>query len=651
MTAPPLRISPFSGITPRLSERLLPNSGATVASNLLLTSGEIRPLRPLSLAHDPAGTGPWHAVFRAEWNGAEKWATWAQDVDIAVAPLSADVEQRYYWTGDGEPRFSTFTNFPATYYALGIPKPTTKPSVSHSGGTGSATSRVYCQTFFSALGEESAPGLVSDLTTGKVDGTWAITNLDAFPTSSGTGTVAHYLGFTTFTNTGSHWLRVGDQVVISGSTVAVSEITSSSVFKVPGNFTGATAWARKAPWNTTGMKRRLYRSAGTNATFQLVHDDVSTTYNDTLTDAQIMGDELISSTWDPPPPGLKGMMALPSGSMVGFLGNQVLFSEPFQPHAWPPEYSAGTDYEVIGVGAYGTTVVAATAGNPYVMNGVDPSVLTAEKINNVWPCLAKRSVVSMGDGVLYATSYGLAFVGSMGPNIWTSALYTSEEWAPLNPSSMYAATAEGRIFIAYTPTNGATNLLIFHPGEQAVLTELAVSSTELYTDPRNGNMYVVDAEGVKLWNSADGEFMTFTWRSKEFELPAPSNYGAAKVDFTSAASAVDSASAQANYEADLLYNFNLIADEDLLHDYGHYAFGEVDVAGDNLITARTAGLDSLTFTLFVDGVEKFSRTVLDDAAFRLPSGYKSDNVSVQVSGTVRVRAIKLAETMAGLKQV
>lgn len=645
-----LRIEAFSGLTPRTGDRLLPNNGATEAANLLLTSGEIRPLRPANLVHTPSSSAPWYSVFRAEDDGVEKWLAWGKDVDIAKAPLSSDVEQRYYWTGDGEPRYTTFTNLPSTYYTLGVPTPTTAPSVSPSGGVGSNVTRFYRYTFVTALGEESSPSPVSAEVTDKVDATWAISGMSAVPNNSGTVTGVYSGGKTTFTDTNPHWLRVGDEVVINSTTLVVTDI-SGLTFKVAGDYSAYTTWARKAPWNTTNMYRRLYRTTGTSGSWQLVADNItSTTYNDTLTDAQIEGDELISDGWIPPPVGLKGLGFLPNGAAYGFVGNQLCFSEPYQPHAWPLEYQFGTDYEIIGASAFGTTVVAATAANPYVADGVEPASVTLQKVNNVWPCLSKRSVISVGDAVLYATSYGIAMVSSAGPQLWTSALYTIEEWSPLNPSSMVFATSEGRVFVAYTPTGGATAMLIFHPGEAALLTELSESPTELYTDPRNGLLYIVDSDGINQWNASAGEFMAYTWRSKEFELPQPVNLGAAKIDFTSAASQADQAQAQANYAADLATNLALIT-AGLLHDYNSFDFNEIDINGDNLITPRTTGLDSITFTLFVEGVEKFSRTVFDDAPFRLPSGYMTDNLSVQVSGTVRVKTIKLAQTMSGLRTV
>ncbi|MCL5459966.1 hypothetical protein M3M33_15115, partial [Loigolactobacillus coryniformis] len=86
--------------------------------------------------------------------------------------------------------------------------------------------------------------------------------------------------------------------------------------------------------------------------------------------------------------------------------------------------------------AYGTTVVACSKGRPYVATGAEPASVTMDSVDKVWPCLNKRSVISIGDGVLYATTYGLAYVGMGGAAIWTDALYTREEWVPLNPGGM-----------------------------------------------------------------------------------------------------------------------------------------------------------------------------------------------------------------------
>lgn len=646
-----IRIVPFMGMLPRVAERLLGDGAAVDATNVNLTSGEIRPIKRPLLVHTPAGLGPWLSVYRAEHNGAQVWLAWSRDVDIVRAPLPPAVEPRFYWAGDGEPRYARFSNLPGTVFALGVPRPLAAPGVSHSGGTGAATTRVYVYTFYSALNEESAESPASALTTGRVDGTWAITGMDAFPANSGTGTASHADGVTTFNNTGNHWLRVGDEVVISGQTVAVSVVTSSSIFQVPGNFAAATTWERRAPWNTSGMKRRLYRSAGSTGSYQLVADDVGTSYNDTLTDAQILGDELISQSWEPPPANLRGVIALPNGALAGFFNNQLCYSEPYQPHAWPVEYRRATNYEIVGIQAYGTTVVACTAGTPYVAQGAEPANVTLESVGQVWPCLSKRSVVSLGDGVLYATGYGLAYVGMNGASIWTEAFFSRTEWAPLLPQSMVCAVAEGRVFVRWAGEAGDKGMMVFSPAEAELgLTLLSACPDELYADPRNGKLYLVDADGIHQYDAGVGARIDFSWRSKEYHLATPINLGAAKVDFVSEMSQADLNAVQAAYEADVAANVSLVS--------GYRGVGGINGAhvngvmanGSNLRNIAPPNAAGLTFTLYCDGVTVFSRTlVADDAAFRLPAGFKTDNVAVGLTGAVRVKSVKLAETMQGLK--
>lgn len=646
-----IRIVPFMGMLPRVAERLLGDGAAVDATNVNLTSGEIRPIKRPLLVNTPSVSGPWLSVHRAEWNGAQVWLAWNKDVDVARAPLPSSVEARYYWTGDGEPRYAKFSDLPSTFYALGVPRPQAAPGVSVTGGTGLDVSRFYVYTFYSALNEESRESPVSALVTGKVDGTWAITGMDAFPANSGTISVSHSGGVSTCTNTGNHWLRVGDEVVIAGSTVAVSEVTSASVFKVPGDFTGATSWARKAPWNTAGMKRRLYRSTGTAGTFQLVHDDVGTSYNDTLSDAQILGDELISQAWDPPPSNLRGLIALPNGAMAGFFGNQLCFSEPYQPHAWPEAYRRATDFEIVGIESFGTTVVACTRGRPYVAQGTEPENVVLESVDKVWPCLSKRSVVSIGDAVLYATSHGMAYVGMGGSMIWTEAFYSREEWTPLDPATMVSATAEGRVFVRFIGTDGAKGVLVFSPAEASMgLTMLSLVPDELYADPLNGKLYLVDSEGIHQYDAGVGPRLSYSWKSKEYHLPNPINLGAAKVDFVGEMTQADYDKAQADYAAAVAYNQTLLPSYSGFGALNGAAINASELNGSNLEPAALPDIESMTFTLYCDGLAVYSRKlVADQSAFKLPAGFRAENIAVGLTGTLRVKTVKLAESMTGLK--
>jgi hypothetical protein len=61
--------------------------------------------------------------------------------------------------------------------------------------------------------------------------------------------------------------------------------------------------------------------------------------------------------------------------------------------------------------------------------------------------------------------------------------------------------------------------------------------------------------------------------------------------------------------------------------------------------------DEITFYLWVDKQLVLTTTVTDVNGFRLPTGYRTDTFEVGVEGNVRVRAIHLAETMFGLREV
>jgi hypothetical protein len=61
--------------------------------------------------------------------------------------------------------------------------------------------------------------------------------------------------------------------------------------------------------------------------------------------------------------------------------------------------------------------------------------------------------------------------------------------------------------------------------------------------------------------------------------------------------------------------------------------------------------DEITFYLWVNKQLIFTTTVNDVDGFRLPTGYRTDTFEIGVEGNVRVRAIHLAETMLGLREV
>lgn len=588
------KITGFLGLVPRTAERLLPDMAAQIAENVNITSGELRPMRQPYMVHAPSVQADMFAAYRAFDGVTEKWRTWQADIDVVKGSLSPDVEARYYWTGDACPRYANFTNWGSTDWALGLPGPVSALTVAPSGGTGATVSRFYVYTFINALGEESAPCSASALATGKVDGTWTLSGFAASITND-----------------------------------------------------------RSVSYNQAGLKQRLYRTAGDNASFQLVAERAASASNwsDTTSDAAMLGDDLISTGWLPPPVGLTGIISLPNGALAGFYKNQLCFSEPDQPHAWPMSYRTEMESEIVGIAAFGTTVVACTKTRPYVATGTDPSVVTMEAVSDVWPCLSKRSVCSVGDGVVFASKHGLAFVGLSGNSILTKAFFTVEEWEPMTPSSMVCRVANGRLYLLYSPAGGASSqLLRLDVGDTMQLTSLSGKCNTLYVDPLNGELYLVSKE-VYIFEGLFGSRSSFVWRSKEIELAQPVNFGAVLIEWEGTLTAIEVQAAYAIRQAAMANNQAGITagvDVGALNQLG---FNTDPVDGSSRLTEPTDVEEFVKYSLFDHDELVASRDVLSGELVRLPGGYKSDVVTHQIEGNVRVKYLKIAETPKGLSQL
>lgn len=668
-----IKLGPFGGMIPRTGNRLIPDTSAQSASNVKVHSGELHPLRGLGAPYVVSKPMPALSILNAR-NGTDSssWFSWPIDVDCVRVPLAVDVESLFCWTGDGPPKMARYTSaiggggndYPvaSSELSLGIPAPQTAPTVTPSAtGSGSTVTRGYRYTFVSAANpyeQESAPSPIT-LADGKTDDTWALTLIDEVPANSGTGTAA-FGADTTFTNAASarHWLRVGDEVILSDVspavlvTTTVTEIPTAHSFKVAGNYATAVSWARKAPWNTSGMVKRIYRTTGTTGAWQLVNSTglaaATTTYNDTLTDADIAGDDLITDGWIPPPVGLTALCVHPSGALLGIVGNLLCASEPHQPHAWPLIYQLASGYNGVGLACFGNYVVMATDGQPFVANGTEPASMSGEDIQGAFPCLSKRSVLSIGDSVLYSSKYGAVRVGAGGLGIFTEPFYTREKWQELNPETMIFEAAGGRIYIGYTNSSGVKQMLMI---EGPVLIPISISAEALYTDLSTGELYVSTSDGIQLFDSPDVVVLPGAWRSKDFVLPYPVNMGAAKIDFDlavdpsqqAATLAAIAAAEAANVAIALTGNANGSINAWQINAKTIHGADFVDVPAD-------PAANTITINLYAAGALKASRVVSSQKAFRLPGSYKADVYSIEVITQCVVKEIRVAETMEQLRQ-
>jgi hypothetical protein len=656
-----IRLTSFGGIIPRASERLIPDNAAQVAVNCRLSSGELIPFNAGAKRYTSAKAGPLLAIHRVEDGGSDAWLAWPHDADVVKASLYGAA--RWCITGDGEPRITTLASavsgsgndYPHTAYTLGTPKPVTAPTVAPTGGVSATTvDRFYAHTFYAewdGVEFEGAVSPVSALVSGKVDATWQITGMDTTPPNSGTVMGTFASSKTEFTDTVDTFLRVGEQVVIAGDTLTVTDITGSKTFKVAGDYHLATTWARKAAFPGT-IYKRLYRSTGTTGQFQLVVEGLTgTTYNDTLTDSQILGDELITASWEMPPTGLTGLFALPSGSIGGFIGNKACFSEPDQPHAWPPEYQMQADYPIVGAECFGSGVALLTTSWPFIIQGIEPGQMSGQSWKEALPCQSKRGVCSLGDMVVFPSTSGIKAASGAGVVDWSLPYFTEKEFKTYMPETMVAAMVERRLYVLYSK-DGSTRVLIFNlNGDDQYLTEAHFMADEIHGGMTDGHLYYSFGSDIYEFDPADGYTLSQDWMSKEIILPMPQNLGAAKINFKQAMDPAQIVAINAEIAAIQAANAVMLATGKV-----HGAWNTIGYNGqrwngsDLMVPPAVPPANEVTFQLYVDGAVKSSRTVSDNKIFTLPSGYKADNVAVRVQSQCLIKSVEIGETPDSLRR-
>lgn len=595
-----LRISSFSGMAPRVGKFLLKENEAQIARNTSLSSGELRALkRPGRLTPRAPVPPNTKSIYRHITPSNDVlWLHWTKDVDVVQGPIYASGEHPIYLTGDGTPKkTNSVLALAGQYREMGVPNPTSAPSVSSSGGSGTAESRVYVYTFLSQFGsieEESGPSPVSGITT-----------------------------------------------VLPGATVTVSGLPSSAP-------TGA--------YNIT--KIRLYRQVtGTSSNPFLKVADINigtTSFVDNVT-ATGLGQVMPSGAYEPPPADLQGLVSMANGILAGFRGNEIYFSEPFLPHAWPSIYSLTVEYPIVGLAAFGESLMVATTGTPFVITGSNPASMSQAKVALYEPCVSKLSIVADRDGAQYVSPNGVIRVAQGFAGNVTRSLFTRDEWQKYRPETMIGGILDGSYYLFYRDifVEQAQACLILNANEtSAAVVEASLYSSAIHIEPTTASMYVVEDGEIKLWEGDTVNFLPYEWRSKVFVLPRPVNFGAGQIEAEYGDIAIGEALAQAveqlKTENEVLFN----STPNLLGVLNTRLLNTTSVNG-SLLNDLPVAVEGryVLLRVFCNDRLVASVTISNRSAFRLPSGFKGDRWEFELIGNIPLRALKVSETSKELMQL
>lgn len=620
MTA--IRIDNFSGISPRYSNRLQPSNGAVRADNCKLLSGELRGLRETQILHDFGATTTKRAYrLPATVNapipisGSDFWVSFSDpNVDFVRTPVLNDSFERYYWTGDstshsGKPQYNTRARIQSASvsYVLGIPTPVAAPVVVPPAGT--TLTRSYLYTFVSAYGEEGPPSAPTTAT--GISGTWALSGIDAAPPTP-------------------------------------------------------------TDYNITTV--RIYRTvAGTTETEYFHVADINigtTTYNDSALDAVIaLNYTLPSLTWDPPPATLKGIIPHPGGFLIGFTGRDLYMSEPYHPHAWPVQNIQTCQTEIVGVAIFNNVIIVTTTSHPYYADGMSPAAVTLQKIESIDPCVARRSIATTIDGVYYSSPQGLIRVTGGKTELISRELFSREEWQNYFSPTTVQAVSYGVQYIAFDTADAG---FIFSPAEQsAPLTTLDRFSNvdAIQIDAYSGDVYLVQGNQIRLWDPPESLPYSYTWISKEFDLPKPVNFGAMRLKFNAGSTTIpnsllgDYTSFNAQRITKPLNCVNLavvngVRRETITGQGSIIPQIKNPAGGSPLYNIAALAGNTASVQVNISARDSnaqwsqiFAWTVTSERIHRLPSGLKSDLWQVELIGNVPVYSFAMAETGKELQQV
>ena len=778
-----LKINTFLGKMPIVAEELLPDTAAQISFNTKFYSGDLLPYRTPALVSNTGLVGSKaETIFGlpCQTPGQEdqiRWLVWDTDVDIAVASqaFAGDdcTSERFYYTGDGVPKVSTYAMatdgsppFPIDYYELGLPLPRTVmgtavtsvstsntssyardsgntativTSSAHNLRTGNVISvtnftdsrssfnvtnarvtvinsttisyfnpgdpvsttnstqgrvslagntipRAYVYTWMTPWAEESIPSeptpdvyikegqtvTLSSIPTTKPSGKNFIRGVRVyrtivtpagsdyfrlatlwFPTKL--AKVARQGNVATVTLEFPHNFIVDDRFKISGASDSsfnitngvVTEVVDRNTFKfaqTAGDVTEKDETAGTLYHDVSEDLDKPARYWGDGGNFNFIDDF----------DGRSLSSPLASSNYDPPPKSLIGLTAMQNGILAGFTGNQVYFTEPNRPHAWPERYALSFDANIVGISNIDGYLIVMTDKGVYVISGSDPAIMTSSKVEGPYPCLSKRSIVNMPYGVVYASHAGLIFYNpSSGVDVLTKRVHHWDTWiADLDPSTLVGAFYNNKYFGSH-----ATSSFIFEIDAEAgsFYTDIRQQFSAAWTDSRTNKFYYTAGTDGEIyeWDAPGQVFSQMEWKSKIIRPPQYFNFGAARIiaDFDVPQEEIDAINA---YNLSIVpFNIDQWDEHPDLGTMNGFAFNGSMINGDPYTRSRKELPDTfaVVFQLWANKQLRYQTAVKTRQIFRLPTGFKSDEFELSVSGPARVREIQLAETPTALRSV
>ncbi len=615
-------LTSFVGMFPRYTAYTLDRTAAQNLVDGRVTSNGLEAYREdLIIQRIDKAYPDFYRHYRSDGSG--QWLFFDTKVDVCKGGVLDDLTNRTFITG-----LDTFRVFDSdtlkkgqqtidstNSYIVAVPKPEA-PSVSiKTAGSGSEETRTYAISYARVwdsekidLGDISSPALNGDLTyiDTKTDASILISNIK------------------TDVEEGHNVNRV---YVYRSSVTSSGEASYRYVIDFPIKPTAEVV---------------------EGVTYDTANNTVS--YLDTKR-GEDLGEVPENIGWTAPPDDLKGIVSMRNGVLAGFKDNTVYLSVPYQGHAWPDAFKYPSDYSIVGLGAFGNTLVVCTNAITYLLNTSDPSLAFLTPIQDAHACVSKESIVSIDNACIYATKYGLIRITGNGASLVTRPLISDVEWIKLGPHTIRAAMHRGQYVMFWDSASSTSDtfdlrgyVIDFNEMERGMV-GISQSATGIFNDLVDNSLYLIYKHNTDnshiIASFADSPYRrrAYTWTSKTFlDNTGLFNLSAGKVNFHEGRLDLSPGPVFVYEESHNPLNSNQVNTFCINGDANTHDKNKT-IVGD----------DWCLLYLYVDDVLRHVEKVYNNRPFRLPAGFRGDSYYITLTSTEPITRVQVASSIGELE--
>lgn len=609
-------LSNFSGMFPRFQSYLIADKAAQTIVDSNIISGGLESFRQDSFLRTTEKL--YKDLYRYSYNGTTRWLYFDEKVDIVRSAVIDDLSNQTYIANslglrvfDKDTLFASDKSFidETNSYKAGISRPTKATLSVKTGTTGSAETRAYCL----AYGRKWPSGKI-DLGPASV----------AAETSAG---VAHID------------VKVTEQVVLSNikANSHTDEFSQQIyIYRSTVGTEGEATWREVINFSS---------AVGALLPTSVTYDNVTETYTFTDNVNNVdLGAIPQNFEWECPD-GLQGIITLRNGVFAAYKNNTIYLSVPYQGHAWPAAYAIPLDFDLVGLGCFGNTLVICTTNKTFLCQASNPESPILVPLQESNTCVAKHSIVSLQESVIYATRYGLVQVTNNGVTPITNKIISEAFWRQLNPSTIQACSFNSKYLMFFETDRVPYSGCIVDLNDLTIgILGLSQKVSCLRMDDISSDIFIQYIHPILLrpaiftFASNYSLKRVYRWTSKKFL----NTYGlvtlsAGKVNFYKDTTIIDNP------------EFSYIAASGAFNAPYVNLFALNGDATTNQHVQITHASDWCMLTFYMNDTQKAVIHVRDNIPFRLPSGFRGDSFYVDIVSTQPIARVQLASGIGELE--